>query len=402
MVGARMGPLFMALLVTVSMSGCGDDEPTSGSGDDGGDPIKIGVNLPLTGSAGNIGSLNLEGVELAAEEINDAGGVNGRPIELVTVDNTSTGGTAATLTERLALQDEVLAVVGSGDSGTSLAIADVANDLEIPQFATQPSSHEFDQPFEWSFRTQADGLGVYEFNTSRLAEVDGATRHALVVTTQTYGQEAKAALPDIAPEHGVEIVGTWEISPGTTNLNSVVSEILASGADAIQEYNFDTTSAVAFFQARRDQGLTVPTAVSGALITGLLQTLSPTDLSAEMNYRAGPFWWDPEGNAEAARFAELYEETHGESLGEDPSGIVFGYTTLYLLLNALQNIELTDDIEADRAALRDALEDLQDVPIPMGSGDATATLGPDDHTVLVATEHGIFTRIVDGQAVPAE
>lgn len=383
-----------------------NDSLTEGTGEaiatENSSPLVIGVNLPLSGGAGNLGNLNLAGIELAVDDVNSRGGIDGRELQLVTVDNESVGATAASLAERLIDQDQVIAIIGSADSGTSLAVAEVINDLEVPQIATQPSSLEFAKPFPWSFRVQTDGSGFYRFNTQRLAEIEGATKQALVVTTQTYGQEAKANLPEVAEEFGVDFVDVWEIEPGTTNLDSVAAEIKGSGAEAIQEYNFDATSSVAFFQARRAQDLTIPTMVSGAVVPSLLEALSPEDLSAEMNYRAGPFWWDPEGNPEAAAFRDLYASQSDEELPDDPSGILFGYTAAQVLIEGLQNAEFTGDVESDRAALRDALEGISEMPIPMGSGDATASFSAEEHDVLHAAEHGVYTKVVDGVPIPVE
>ncbi|MDP6562065.1 MAG: ABC transporter substrate-binding protein, partial [Candidatus Peribacteraceae bacterium] len=93
--------------------------------DDGTGPIKIGYIGPLTGEAASYGVDTLNGTELAVAEINAAGGINGRLIELITEDGRCTGTDAASAAQKLVNVDKVVAIIGGQCSGETLAAAPI-------------------------------------------------------------------------------------------------------------------------------------------------------------------------------------------------------------------------------------------------------------------------------------
>lgn len=110
--------------------------PTTGS--TGGDTIRVGVYGDLTGQTSSFGQSTKNGIELAVEEINAAGGVNGKKIELVIEDDQGRPEQAKTVVSKLINQDKVQAVLGEVASTNSLAAAPVAQEAKIPMIT--PSS----------------------------------------------------------------------------------------------------------------------------------------------------------------------------------------------------------------------------------------------------------------------
>jgi len=104
----------------------------------GGEPIKVGVYGDLTGQTSSFGQSTKNGIELAVEEINAAGGVNGRKIVLVVEDDQGRPEQAKTVVSKLINQDKVRAVLGEVASTNSLAAAPVAQEAKIPMIT--PSS----------------------------------------------------------------------------------------------------------------------------------------------------------------------------------------------------------------------------------------------------------------------
>ena len=86
-----------------------------------GDTIKIGVNMELTGAVAAYGKAEQNGIKLAVDEINKAGGVDGKKLELVTKDNKSENAEASTSSTNLAIQSNVNAIVGPATSGAVAA-----------------------------------------------------------------------------------------------------------------------------------------------------------------------------------------------------------------------------------------------------------------------------------------
>ncbi|MFO7639499.1 MAG: ABC transporter substrate-binding protein [bacterium] len=115
------------LLVTVFLLGCG-----------GGENIRVGVVLPLTGSLATFGESARDGALLAFEEVNIAGGVQGRQLEVLFVDDRNDKGVAVAAARRLAERDEVIAIVGSVSTGVSEPLAAWCEEAGVPMIA--PSS----------------------------------------------------------------------------------------------------------------------------------------------------------------------------------------------------------------------------------------------------------------------
>lgn len=137
----KYSSLFMATaLLTGVLAGCGTDDDSStssssssgGSGNTAGDVIKIGANLELSGNVASYGSSINDGAKLAIEEINAAGGIDGKQIEYIAVDNKSETAEATSAAIRLAEQEKVVAMLAPATSGNSVATVQIASQHKVP------------------------------------------------------------------------------------------------------------------------------------------------------------------------------------------------------------------------------------------------------------------------------
>ncbi|RKJ59411.1 ethanolamine utilization protein EutJ, partial [Butyricicoccus sp. 1XD8-22] len=140
----RFASVFLASsLVVGALAGCGSSESgsstsTSTEGGNSSDAnesaevIKIGANLELSGDVASYGSSILKGAQLAIEEINAKGGIDGKQIELVSADNKSENAEAVAAALKLATQDKVHAMIGPATSGNMLATVQIANTNKVP------------------------------------------------------------------------------------------------------------------------------------------------------------------------------------------------------------------------------------------------------------------------------
>jgi branched-chain amino acid transport system substrate-binding protein len=122
----------------LSSAACVDKSGTGGTTTTTGDTIKVGVYGDLTGQTSSFGQSTKNGIELAVEEINKAGGINGKQIQLVVEDDQGRPEQAKTVVSKLINQDKVVAVLGEVASTNSLAAAPVAQEAKIPMIT--PSS----------------------------------------------------------------------------------------------------------------------------------------------------------------------------------------------------------------------------------------------------------------------
>src|SRR3989338_6431973 len=120
-------------LATLALTAC----QSGGSG-----PIKIGFIGPLTGDIAGIGADMLNGVQVAVDEVNADGGINGRQIELIAEDGRCNGADAASAAQKLVNVDNVFAIVGAGCSSETLAAAPIVNDGKVVMISPVSSSPE--------------------------------------------------------------------------------------------------------------------------------------------------------------------------------------------------------------------------------------------------------------------
>ena len=106
----RIISIFLVLVLTLTLfAGCGSKANEN--------EIRIGINYELSGDVASYGQASVEGIELAIEEVNKAGGINGKLIKPIKYDNKSDHSTATTLATKLMTQDKVVAVLGPATSG---------------------------------------------------------------------------------------------------------------------------------------------------------------------------------------------------------------------------------------------------------------------------------------------
>ncbi len=124
--------LAFCLIFSVVFTSCVEKGGNTNTATDTGDTIKVGVYGDLTGQTSSFGQSTINGIRLAVDEINAAGGVNGKKITLISEDDQGRPEQAKTVMSKLINQDKVQAVLGEVASSNSLAAAPVAQEAKIP------------------------------------------------------------------------------------------------------------------------------------------------------------------------------------------------------------------------------------------------------------------------------
>lgn len=123
------GMLLGAMLMGGVLAGCGGGDSAKS------DEIKVGANFEITGNVANYGSATFEGLQLAIDEANAAGGINGKKITLVKADSKSEASEAANAATKLISDDKVSVLVGPATTGSVLAEVRIATDAKVPIIA---------------------------------------------------------------------------------------------------------------------------------------------------------------------------------------------------------------------------------------------------------------------------
>jgi len=171
-----------------------------------GDPIVIGALTSLTGPFTPWGVQVRDGMQLAVDELNAAGGVGGRPLELSVVDDESNPEAGTSGIERL-IEEGAVAVGGIISSDVGLATTRVAEELEVPMFLVKAGSEQIlTQDSRYTFRTCIPSAPMVADPIRQYVEAEGITKVGAIVADYAWGQAFRAALEDtFADVEGVEL-----------------------------------------------------------------------------------------------------------------------------------------------------------------------------------------------------
>jgi len=229
-----------------------------GSGGGGGDKVRIGVFMSLTGDTANFGISSTNGIKMAADEVNKAGGINGKQIELLVQDDRSDASEAATIVTKFVTQDQVHAILGEVASSRSIAAAPIAQNAKIPMLTPSSTNPEVTRKGDYIFRScfidPVQGAAIAQFGAKTL----GAKRAALMVDRkQDYSTGLEKVIRDVFTRLGGQIVLTQSYQSGDQDFNAQITDIKGANPEIIFLPGYYGDVGL-FAKQARDKGLTVP------------------------------------------------------------------------------------------------------------------------------------------------
>lgn len=203
--------------------------------------LKIGVLVPLTGNNAADGSRMLRSHELAAKQINDAGGLKnlgGAKVELLVADTQSKPEVSRSETEKLINRGNVAAMIGALGSATTIPAMQVAERAKIPfMISTAVADNLTEQGFKNVFRVSPKGKwaadNAYDFLGFLKSKGVKVEKLALAYEDGPYGQSVAKNYDTFLSSKGYDIVARESFRTGSSDLNTQVAKIKASGADAL-------------------------------------------------------------------------------------------------------------------------------------------------------------------------
>lgn len=386
-IGAR-GVVAALATVTLALTACAsdgstedlgaDDASTSAAaadtGDteaapaaDGGEAIKVGLLQPLTGPVSAAGLAITEGAKMAVAEINDDGGINGRPLELVVEDDENDPAVCANAATKVISRDQVVGIIGGWGSSCTLAIAPVTTREEIPLLVETSSSYKVTDPAE------SGGDWVFRINPPTRMEVDqiggslGELGMEKVFFLPVNNDWGRGSVEDITPaleEIGAEVVGTEYYEQTNENFSPLLTAVDSSGADSVV-ITTDAAQIALILQQMESLGMSDVTVLTtgGSNFPGKVASLAG-ESAAEGVYSTVffPAAYDSSLSAEPERAEAFVEAWNADQdpieIGESPRG----YDAVYTMAAALESIE--GDVTPD--ALREALDGVSTTGIMYG------------------------------------
>ena len=197
-------------------------------------PLKIGVVMPTTGPIAYDGRLTLNGIEMAVDEINNAGGIKGNKVELLVEDSANVPATAVAAMEKLVGMQNVIAVIGDFGSSCTLAMMDVAQRTQTPlitPISLAPKITEMGN--KWMFRGCDNSTMIAKAFTKWAVDDKGAKKWAYIAINTDYGRGSVDAFNIELEKHGGEVVFTEYFNQGETDYYPIVTKLKTAGADAL-------------------------------------------------------------------------------------------------------------------------------------------------------------------------
>jgi branched-chain amino acid transport system substrate-binding protein len=305
--------------------------------------LRIGAIFPLTGGAAESGIGERKGLEMAIEEINAAGGVNGQPVELIVYDSKTSEDEARLAGEKLVYEDKVPVIVTT-ISPECLAIIDLVEENSVVMLTTSRTPSVTDDPqYTYTFRWAPTNSTLFPYLAEDLVRL-GAKKIAILNESGPYGTTAAAALTESAQKVGLEIVYDTKYDRTATDFSSYLTAIKVSGADTIFHAGY-TADTIAIISEYRAQGLDE----ADIRFVGDNQTGFPIVREAVDHEGIYTQWiYLKDLNDEAVAFHDKYVEKHSEDTDVVRA---YGYSFGYVIKEAAELAKTNADAEAIRDSM---------------------------------------------------
>ena len=198
------------------------------------DTIKIGLIQPVSGPAAYNGQNTVDGARLAESEINAAGGVLGRHIEVVLQDGKADPAESLSAAEKLLDRDKVRVLIGAWASSATLAVMPLVQRYEVPlivETSTAEKITEMGNP--WVFRTSSNSKIDADALQPYLVKKLGFHKVAFMAANNDFGRAVVTNWSRVLTPQGATVVATEYHKPGETNFSPTLTKIKNSGADTI-------------------------------------------------------------------------------------------------------------------------------------------------------------------------
>lgn len=220
------------------------------------EPIKIGGLFALSGKASHIGTPTKLVAEMIVDKINAEGGINGRPIELVTGDTESDPSKTVVAAKKLIERDKVVAIVGPTTTGSCMAIIDTIQKAEIPMVACVGGTPPVDPVRKWVFKSPQKTVTAVE-KVYVYLESQGIDKVGIVTASDGFGKEGKASLVKLAKEHGIEVLADETFDPTDVDMTGQLTKIKNTDAQAVICWTIGPAGATVAKNAK-NLGMTIP------------------------------------------------------------------------------------------------------------------------------------------------
>jgi branched-chain amino acid transport system substrate-binding protein len=280
MKGRRFGVAALAAVTLVLLSaGAGSSAP--------GGVVWLAEISPLTGPLSFVGVDNRQGVDVAVNEINAAGGINGRRVRVQVFDDGSSPSQAVSHMNRIADDKKYLGVVGSGFSSSGLAVAPIIEREKLPYISMASSVAQVMPAKPYYYMTTATSR-LFAYSMAFQLRKLGIRRIALIADNGGFGREGVRNVDELSRRFGFQIVERIIFPLTSTTFQAELTRVKNSNAQALWLWNA-TTLAVTITKEAKQLGLRQRLVLTGGNASvQYLQPACPQNANALINSYLGP------------------------------------------------------------------------------------------------------------------
>lgn len=290
---------------------------------------RIGINTEVTGTGAQIGDLSIRAARLAIEEINQAGGVNGIPLELVVRDARSNPQTALEQYRQAVAEDDLDALLGPFKSAYGVLIVPAHRDTSLPMFIGATNATLTQQGVANLFRMRpSDRLTAPAMLTFAVDKL-GAQRIGIIHDTDAFGTGGADRIVGELNRRGLRVAARLGYTTGAKDFDTLVQRLAEANVDAVLIYGTNQTDVGRLLRAVRYWDLDVPivTSPSGSsTITAYVAADAQDDIYVTLDAQLAA---TPRGR----EYLQAFDQRFGLS---PDTYIAWYYDAVYLLTNIWQ------------------------------------------------------------------
>ncbi len=350
------------------------------------DTIKIGAVLSASGPASFLGEPEKKTLELMEEQINAAGGILGKQLELIIYDDETDVNKCVLAVDKLLKKDRVVAVLGPTVSGNTLAVVNKFSAAKVPLVSCAAAEKIVVPVNPWVFKTpQSDRQAVTKILEHATAQ--GYKKIAILTVSNGYGQAGRAVLKELLPAQGFELVADEVYGPKDTDMTAQLTKLKSIAPDAIVCWGTNPGPAVVA-RNRVQLGMTTPLYMSHGVASAKFIELAG-EAAEGLKLPAGRMIAidQIEDSNPQKPVLSAYAEAYAAKYGAAPS--TFGGYAYDAL--ALTKAAIEAGGSAEPAAIRDNLEKISGFVGATGEFNFT----PEDHNGLAPSSF-VMVEITGG------
>jgi len=198
------------------------------------EPIKVGAVFAVTGPASFLGRPEKNTVEMMVEQINAAGGINGRPLRVLVRDTAGKEDKTIVAVMELITKENVVAIIGPSRSGCSMAVVPIVQRNEVP-LVSCAAAEVIVSPVaarKWVFKTPQKDSQVVRHVFTKMKKM-GLSKAGIITGTTGFGGAGRKQLLELAKKMDIEIVADETYPPSATDMTAQLTKIKAAGAQAV-------------------------------------------------------------------------------------------------------------------------------------------------------------------------